>query len=400
MDTELAQAEDRLEGPPPTLADDASLVLSPEPPPPEPVSFSLSGRRRKPPRALKDYLPHSLVGLPSHLRPVTPVPPNPMPTVVPSPIPSPTPEPEPEPIITTEPNGFGLYRQYTRRPRGDPDEDVTLENLTNTSTRDSDITGTTDKRLFETGSSLFYPFPNSTSYRLVDWFYRASGMKSLADLDALVRNVILARDFDAEDLRTFNASREMARLDTYGATNSPFSAEDGWKEGSVTIRLPNVGSKHASESAAPEFKVDGVYYRSLLEVLKSVCLGPGANKFNWVPYKLFHQSPDARVRVYGDIFTADAMLEEDAKIQALPRSPADDPDTEVALLALMLWSDSTHLASFGTASLWPIYLFFGNISKYTRGKPTTLSAHHLAYIPSVRLDPDAISFNSVLTKCL
>ncbi|TFY60206.1 hypothetical protein EVG20_g7504 [Dentipellis fragilis] len=49
----------------------------------------------------------------------------------------------------------------------------------------------------------------------------------------------------------------------------------------------------------------------------------------------------------------------------------------------MLWSDSTHLASFGNAALWPIYMFFGNLSKYTRGKPTLFSAHHLAYIPKL-----------------
>jgi hypothetical protein len=43
---------------------------APEPPrdsPPPSVSFS--GRRRKVPRALQDYLPHSLAGLPPHLRP-------------------------------------------------------------------------------------------------------------------------------------------------------------------------------------------------------------------------------------------------------------------------------------------------------------------------------------------
>jgi len=51
--------------------------------------------------------------------------------------------------------------------------------------------------------------------------------------------------------------------------------------------------------------------------------------------------------------------------------------------AMMLWSDSTHLANFGTASLWPVYLFFGNQSKYTHTKPTSYAAHHVAYLPTV-----------------
>jgi hypothetical protein len=292
------------------------------------------------------------------------------------------------PLFTTEPNGFGLYRQYTTKPRLDPEDGVMLESLTNNTTRVAVITGS--ERIPEAGTPYFHPFPNVTSFRLMDWHYRASVSKSAADLDSLVQNVILAEDFDAEDLRNFNTSREMARLDHYGSTDAPFSVKDGWKEGSVTLRLPNARYKHASESTAPEFKIDGIHYRPLLEVLKSVCLNSDARRFHWVPYKLFHQSLDDGVRVYSDIFNGDAMIEEDAKIRALPNDLGDDPDTEVATLALMLWSDSTHLASFGTASLWPIYLFFGNVSKYTREKPTAHQAHHLAYVPSVSYDPHAI----------
>ena len=78
------------------------------------------------------------------------------------------------------------------------------------------------------------------------------------------------------------------------------------------------------------------------------------------------------------------MLEEDMKIRQMPRIDGDSPDIEYATLALLLWSDETCLSNFGTAKLWPIYLYFGNISKYTRGRPTEFAAHHLAYIPSVR----------------
>jgi hypothetical protein len=55
----------------------------------------------------------------------------------------------------------------------------------------------------------------------------------------------------------------------------------------------------------------------------------------------------------------------------------------------MIWmvgtthSDSMHLTSFGNAALWPIYEWFGNQSKYPRGKPTSFAAQHVAYIPKV-----------------
>ncbi|KIK04639.1 hypothetical protein K443DRAFT_92736, partial [Laccaria amethystina LaAM-08-1] len=49
---------------------------------------------------------------------------------------------------------------------------------------------------------------------------------------------------------------------------------------------------------------------------------------------------------------------------------------------------SNTITNFGTASLWPIYIYIGNLSKYIHGLPTSFAAHHLAYMPSVctRLD--------------
>lgn len=62
------------------------------------------------------------------------------------------------------------------------------------------------------------------------------------------------------------------------------------------------------------------------------------------------------------------------------------PQLETVVAAIMLSSDSTQLTSFGTASLWPIYLYLGNLSKYTRLKPKSFAAHHLAYIPKVMMN--------------
>ncbi|KIK72621.1 hypothetical protein PAXRUDRAFT_798128, partial [Paxillus rubicundulus Ve08.2h10] len=53
----------------------------------------------------------------------------------------------------------------------------------------------------------------------------------------------------------------------------------------------------------------------------------------------------------------------------------------------MFWSDATHLAQFGQAKAWPIYLFFGNLSKYLRGSPSLGACHPIAFIPDL---PDTI----------
>ena len=60
---------------------------------------------------------------------------------------------------------------------------------------------------------------------------------------------------------------------------------------------------------------------------------------------------------------------------------------EKAIVPLLVYSDSTHLANFGTASLWPIYIWFGNISKNTRLRASSFSAHHLAYLLSISKVP-------------
>jgi hypothetical protein len=69
-------------------------------------------------------------------------------------------------------------------------------------------------------------------------------------------------------------------------------------------------------------------------------------------------------------------------LEAHSSLPAN-PEFETVVAAFMFWSDSTHLANFGSASLWPLYTFFGNQSKYIRAKPNSHAARHQAYIPSL-----------------
>jgi hypothetical protein len=58
-------------------------------------------------------------------------------------------------------------------------------------------------------------------------------------------------------------------------------------------------------------------------------------------------------------------------------------DLPRVVAGLMFWSDVTHLTSFGDAKIWPLYMFFGNESKYFRCKPSSNLCHHVAYFQSV-----------------
>ena len=120
-----------------------------------------------------------------------------------------------------------------------------------------------------------------------------------------------------------------------------------------------------------------------MEIITSVFEDEIVTTFHMMPFEEYWKFSDTEepMKVFGEAYSSPAYLETYQEVQALPREPGDDLERVVA--PLMLWSDATQLSNFGDASLWPIYLFFGNQSKYIRGKPTAAACHHVAYVPTV-----------------
>ena len=56
------------------------------------------------------------------------------------------------------------------------------------------------------------------------------------------------------------------------------------------------------------------------------------------------------------------------------------------------------LAAFGTAKLWPLYMFYGNDSKYKRAKPTEKLFETIAYFEKVSRCNLPGPFKSRLTR--
>lgn len=239
-------------------------------------------------------------------------------------------------------------------------------------------------------------------------------MKSLGELDRLVTEVLCAEDFSVDDLQKFSAAREAQRIDEWEdmeTSNGPFRSGDGWHTSSVSIHVPCEDTSQARpECETPEFTIPGVFHRSLVDIVRTAFESPAALAYHLTPFKLYAQTSNTTPptlatpsnaeaepeRVYSELYNSDAMNDEYERINAStaraaeassssPSSPPNPvlPTVENVIAAIMLWSDSTHLASFGSASLWPAYLYFGNQSKYVRGKPSEFAAHHLAYFPSV-----------------
>ncbi|KAJ7587294.1 hypothetical protein C8J56DRAFT_1083768 [Mycena floridula] len=344
-----------------------------------------SSRRIRVPGRLRDLLPGAQM---TALRQYTQ---NRSPSASPKPaLPSQQPSPSPRESPTnseheTEPNTFGLYRVYADLPQADPEDQIILDDLVDAPTFSTETSpgqrGFSDVFGFNGGepnsqASLFAPFRNMSVFRLMQWFYETT-TKTLNDLNRLVQNVIRAPDFKSSDFIDFDASREAKRLDK--------PQGDGWKESVVEIKLPQTGVEQ-DEDDAPVLEVPGVLHRDLLEILKASYQHPSAKAFTWKGFKqMWKPDDDAPVqRVYSEAYTSDVFLKMEKEIQ---ESRPPDCTLEAVVAPIMCYSDSSRLASFGTASLWPGYLWWGSLSKYIRAKPTSFSANHFVYIPSL---PDTV----------
>ena len=308
---------------------------------------------------------------------------------LPSPIPPSSPAPPVElEMFRTEEDEFGRFRIYNRRPALElsntplPDYNDFGESSEIHRARSEDLaSGLRMPVAFIAGlSDLVGLFMNATVALLIQWFCSGTGQKSTADVQHLVDDVILHEDFKAEDLQGVNLTRELKKLDTFESSLQ----DQGWKKGSVKISVPSPRDKVA-ESEAAEFEIEGLLYRDLTAVIQNACQDETTmDSFHTTPFREMWRSSDDMppIRLYGEAYTSDEMINAYEEIQNVPPHP-DHPDAEHVVVEISPYSDATMLAQFGTASLWPVYFYFPNLSKYIRCQPSSHAAHHAAYFPSV-----------------
>ncbi|KAG6808360.1 hypothetical protein H0H92_004378, partial [Tricholoma furcatifolium] len=303
-------------------------------------------------------------------------------------------------IFDTDIDAMGLFRRYTTLPSTDPDQTLTIYHVSDAPTfiKHQESNERSPLSVFgphaaatppiSSSTTFFAPFLNATVFRLMNWFYQST-TKTLSDLDSLVHDVILQPDFSTHDLEGFSASRESKRLENDTASQStytdnplpdlPYSTTDNWKTTIVEVPLPLVRVRHCNEQAAPKLRVP-VIHRDILEVVESLLKDYSFRNYHLRGFKQFWRpSPDEpKQRVYSEVYNTDIFLGMEEQLPTI-----EGCNLEKVVLPLLVYSDSTHLANFGTASLWPIYIWTGCLSKYTRVKPSSFSTHHLAYLPSI-----------------
>lgn len=304
---------------------------------------------------------------------------------------TPTPPPHPAtPVelqtIQTEPDEFGRYRIYKKLPDHEPENfpQPDHNNFTAETHQGNSEDLASGLRMPITSFSNLLgtvgPFLNATIALLVQWFYSGTSTKSLTDVQHLIDDVILHEDFQAEDLQGVTFAQEVKKLDTFESSLEG----KGWTSSSVKIKVPCPGYKE-DEDEAEEFEVPGVFHRDLIDIIQSACQDPETlNSFHTAPFvEMWKPSEDAEpIRLYGEAYTSDKMIDAYEEVQNIPPDP-DNPNVENIVAEIMVYSDATQLAKFGTASAHPVYFFFGNLSKYIRCQPGSHAAHHGAYFPKV-----------------
>ncbi|KAF7292248.1 hypothetical protein MIND_01252200 [Mycena indigotica] len=273
-------------------------------------------------------------------------------------------------------NIFNLWRSYLHRPTHDPDSLLSADDLSDPHQPES--------------PSLPSPIPDTaipaTSNRsvslLMAWQNNGHTTKSASQLKTLVHDVLRHPDFDVRDLpKNFDPARAEKQADKVAEQAFPWVKD--FKHETIEIEVPS-GLKDVPPKT---FAIPGLQYRSLVSVITAAFKSPLALRFHLSPFKLFHRVHGTTddIRVYSELYNSEVFLAEHDNVRVRGELPPDGQDCKLerVVAALMFWSDSTHLANFGMAKLWPIYMLFGNLSKYIRDKPQSGAEHHIAFIPSL-----------------
>lgn len=285
-------------------------------------------------------------------------------------------------------NIFGLSRTYTGTmgpPNHDPEDFVSLD----------DVSGAEDGLFLPQRSPIsevsndrkpsFYPYPNRSTFLLGDWYWCGGVQKSQQSFQNLV-GIIGDPEFRPEDIGSARWDKINAALVDDSLDNNEWEDDTaGWKKTPVTINVP-----FPAKSVNPgpkDYTLDHFYHRSLVSVIREKLSNSTDDQhFHYEPYELRWKPADHSAldgRVQGELYTSPEFEQVHQTLQDTPGEPGCGLPRVV--VALMFWSDSTHLTSFGKSYLWPLYMGFGNESKYRRCKPSLHLLNHVAYFEKVEV---------------
>jgi hypothetical protein len=334
------------------------------------------GRRehRQLPKRYRDIPPDPPAALPAQLQPSPP--PHIEPMVTSSPILAPV-----RKIMKSTCNIFGLFRQYyaTHFPEHDPDENLTPEDLMDTS-----------PDILTSPIDAYHPYPNRSSFLLGEWHWNNGAKNSQSSFKNLLE-IVGQPDFRPEDVAAVNWKCIDAQLGGEPRDDDDEEDEDGWEDDSIggdwvktPIKINVPFHKRTLHPGQEEFDAGILYHRKLVSVIREKISSPSSFRhLHFEPYELFYQPDEAcePVRVHGELYSSKAFIDAHRDLQDLPGEPGCKLPR--VIVGLMFASDGTQLTMFSNNKLWPVYLAIGNESKYRRTKPSCQAFEHVAYFETV-----------------
>jgi hypothetical protein len=280
-------------------------------------------------------------------------------------------------VFRTLRNAFNVFRRYTssNRPSHDPEANATTDDL-------SDVVVQSESLDVHPVAPSYGPYPNRNAFLLGEWYWNGGSQKSQSSFKDLLQ-IVSDPSFDPSDVRDVNWKDVDEQL------TQVYHEEDdtGWTRTPVTILVPAQHHRKSSSSqSGPQNLIFAdFYHRSILSVVKEALSSPARHRhFHYEPYELLWQPPGLSdpISVYGELYSSPAFVQAHLDLQNSPPEP--NCKLPRCIAALMFASDATHLTSFGDVKLWPLYLYFGNESKYRRCKPSENLCSHIAYFQGVR----------------
>ncbi|KAG6904246.1 hypothetical protein DXG01_011497, partial [Tephrocybe rancida] len=234
---------------------------------------------------------------------------------------------------------------------------------------------------FQTANDAFSPFPNKNSFLLSNWYWNGGAQKSKTDFRRLLR-IIGSDEFNPRDVAETAWDSLDRKLGINDWDREEWQVEDaGWTECSVKISVPF--HRYLDNPGVRDYKVPGFYHRPLVAVIHEKLTTKKEDVAHFVlePYKLLWRLKDGEepLPLYGEMYSSTAFLQAHQDLQQSPPEPGCSLPRVV--VALMFWSDATHLTQFGNAKITPLYLYFASTpphsahfrKPYADGFPSSLT---------------------------
>ncbi|KAJ3533279.1 hypothetical protein NMY22_g7397 [Coprinellus aureogranulatus] len=251
---------------------------------------------------------------------------------------------------------FGILRRYVlpSLPTHDPDESDALNKSTLASLSPFDSSVAENIAPPSLG-----PFKTESAFDLAEWYWQST-TKSFSEFQKLLA-ILTKPSFSLSDVVGINWRTAFHTLganasDLHGGKGD-WIKDGGWLTTPISIDVPF--HSRLKDPGVKPYLACNFYYRSIVGVIREKLTDrAGSSQFHYYPFKPTWKPGDGypEVELYGELYNSRAFREAHEEVQKQAYNHRND-GLERLIVAVMLWSDSTQLTSFGSAYLWPCYLF-------------------------------------------